>query len=272
MPSRLVREGILDSERIDQLDAPAEVFYRRLMSKVDDYGLFDARPAMLRSNLYPLRVDRVREADIARWIAACEKAGVIALYTHGGKPYGQMVDTKWQARSEPKFPTPPWGLVSQRATENTCEQVKTVAPVFGDGDVVEDEKKPARKRAFDASEIELPPWLSRELWGRWCADRSARGKKITEEGARSQLRKLEGFREQGFTPAEVIEHSIAGGYQGLFAPARSREQVAVITSKSTEADRTAEYLASQKLTAEEREAARIAKEKAMSAIKIVRTA
>ena len=79
MPNRIIREGILSSDRIDQLDAAAEVFYRRLMSKVDDHGLFDARPAMLRASLYPLRVDRVREADIARWIAACEKAGVIAL-------------------------------------------------------------------------------------------------------------------------------------------------------------------------------------------------
>lgn len=153
MPTRLVREGILDSERIDQLDAPAEVFYRRLMSKVDDYGLFDARIAMLRSSLYPLRVDKVREADIARWIAACEKAGVIALYASSGasssrriaacemaglaapeKPYGQMLDTKWQVRSEPKHPLPPWGKGEPPpAVENNCLQPRTPVTVFGDG-------------------------------------------------------------------------------------------------------------------------------------------
>lgn len=124
MPSRLLREGILTSERIEQLDAPAEVFYRRLMSKVDDHGLYDARPSILRSSLYPLRVDRVREADIARWIAACEKAGVIALYHCGGKPYLQMLDTRWQARSEPKYPLP---------DANSCLQQQTPVPVFGVG-------------------------------------------------------------------------------------------------------------------------------------------
>ena len=137
MPNRIIREGILSSDRIDQLDAAAEVFYRRLMSRVDDHGLFDARPAMLRASLYPLRVDRVREADIARWIAACEKAGVIALYHCGGKPYLQMLDTRWQARSEPKYPTP----------ENSCKQEKTPVPVFGVGVVVEDGDGKARKRA-----------------------------------------------------------------------------------------------------------------------------
>ncbi len=138
MPSRLLREGILTSERIDQLDASAEVFYRRLMSKVDDFGLFDARLSILRSSLYPLRVDRVREADIARWIAACETAGVIALYVHAGKPFGQMVDTGWQTRSEPKHPLPPWGKGEPtRTVENTCSQPETPVPVFGV--VVEDE-------------------------------------------------------------------------------------------------------------------------------------
>lgn len=148
MPTRLLREGILDSDRIDQLDPPAEVFYRRLMSKVDDYGLFDARLGMLRTSLYPLRVDRVREADISRWIAACEKAGVIALYVHAGKPYGQMLETRWQARSEPKHPLPPWGKGEHPGTvENNRSQPGTPVTVFGDGDEVEDATPKAPKGA-----------------------------------------------------------------------------------------------------------------------------
>lgn len=143
MPNRIIREGILTSERVEQLDPPAEVFYRRLMSKVDDHGLYDARPSILRTSLYPLRVDRVREADIARWIAACEKAGVIALYQHDGKPFLQMLDTRWQARSEAKYPLPTApGSLSARAPARNCLQVPATAPVFGD--VVEDEvDKPA---------------------------------------------------------------------------------------------------------------------------------
>jgi hypothetical protein len=118
------------------------VFYRRLMSKVDDHGLYDARPSILRTSLYPLRVDRVREADIARWIAACEKAGVIALYQHDGKPYLQMRDTRWQARSEPKYPLP---------TDNGCAQVLASAPVVGVVVGIEDGGGIARKRATPAA-------------------------------------------------------------------------------------------------------------------------
>lgn len=131
MPNRIIREDILTSEAVDTLDPPSEVFYRRLMSKVDDHGLYDARPAILKSHLYPLRHDRVREADISRWMAACQKAGLIVLYAHDGKPYLQMLKTKWKARSEPKYPIP--------GSASNCAQLQTIAPLDVVVDVVVDE-------------------------------------------------------------------------------------------------------------------------------------
>ena len=77
MPNRIVREAILSSERVAALAWPEEVFYRRLMSIVDDYGRTEANAQLLRSRCYPLQTDQVRAADIARWMAACQKAGVI---------------------------------------------------------------------------------------------------------------------------------------------------------------------------------------------------
>ena len=145
MPTRLLREGILSSDRVDQLDSAAEVFYRRLMSKVDDHGLYDARPSMLRAMLFPLRIDRVREADITRWMAACQKAGLIVLYEADGKPFLKMLDTGWDERSKPKYPLPP---------ENSCKQLETTeskSTVVVDVSVVEGVS--ARKRASPKTQI-----------------------------------------------------------------------------------------------------------------------
>lgn len=132
MPNRIVRESILTSDKVDGLDAASEVFYRRLLSKVDDYGRFDARPSILRTSLFPLRVDRVREADCSRWIAACEKAGLIALYCHDGKPYLEVLNTGWQKRSPSKFPD----REHLQTSANICAQVQTDAHL--DVVVVED--------------------------------------------------------------------------------------------------------------------------------------
>jgi hypothetical protein len=151
MPSRIIRDEILTSERVDLLDFAAEVFYRRLLNKVDDYGLYDARPSVLRATLYPLRIDRVREADCSRWIAACEKAGLIALYHHDGKPYLQVLRVRWQIRAAPKYPMPPEDV-------NTCKQVEACAHLVVDVDAVVVAEKAHGRQADRFSEFwELYP-------------------------------------------------------------------------------------------------------------------
>ena len=137
MPARLLREGILDSDAVCSLSFPAEVFYRRLMSVVDDFGRFDGRAAVLKSRLYPLQGDKVREADIPRWIAECEKAGLIVLYTVATKPYILFRKLGVPRAKESKWPAPPEGLNSWDigsgevpceslfADENRCEQPHT---------------------------------------------------------------------------------------------------------------------------------------------------
>ena len=107
MPNRILREGINGSERIARLQWPEEVLYRRLMSVVDDYGRTEANPQLLRSRCYPLQTDIIRGADIPRWLAACQKAGLILIYEVGGKQYLQILDFRQQQRSDSKFPAPP---------------------------------------------------------------------------------------------------------------------------------------------------------------------
>ena len=84
MPNRILREGILTSERVNSLDWDAEVFYRRLMSVVDDFGRYVADPRLLRAALYPLQIEKVRDSNITRWLDACVEAGLIFVYSQSG--------------------------------------------------------------------------------------------------------------------------------------------------------------------------------------------
>lgn len=124
MPNRIVREGILSSQRVDLLKWEEEVFYRRLHSIVDDYGRFEANPKLLRSRCYPLRVDKVREADISRWLTACEIAGLILLYESAGKEYLQVCDFRQTTRTPSRYPNP---QVLFGADDSNCEQMKSNA-------------------------------------------------------------------------------------------------------------------------------------------------
>lgn len=110
MPCRYIREEYLTSERVDLLDVREERFYFRLFLVVDDFGRFEANEKLLKSKVFPLKED-VRATDITRWLTACEKAGLIRLYTVSGKRYlsiDRFAQTRANCRStKSKYPEPP---------------------------------------------------------------------------------------------------------------------------------------------------------------------
>jgi hypothetical protein len=65
-------------------------------------------------------------------------------------------------------------------------------------------------------EMDLPDWLSRESWGLWLKHRREIRHPVTETQADALIKVLGKFRARGMPPEEVIEQSIAGGWQGLF--------------------------------------------------------
>lgn len=225
MPNRILRDGVLSSEAVCGLGWAAEVLYRRLMSVVDDYGRFSASTKLIRAACYPLQIDKVSDSDIGKWLAQVAEAGLVRVYpAQDGKSYLEIQKFGQQIRSKSKFPGPDECV---QASASNCSQPPANAhlDVFVFEDVSE-EVKGARKRSqpFDPAAMELPEWLDRELWVAWCEDRKARKKPISERGASMQISKLDEYRQQGTSPKAVIEHSIAGGYQGLFAPASNRQQ------------------------------------------------
>ncbi|MEN6540873.1 MAG: hypothetical protein ABFC67_14795 [Mizugakiibacter sp.] len=129
MPNRIVRESILASEAVCSLGWPEEVFYRRLMSIVDDYGRCEANAQLLRARCYPLQTDQVRVADITRWMAACQKSGLILLYEIAGKGYLEVQKFGQQQRSASKCPPPPVECSGLLSVDSNCNQALPVAQV-----------------------------------------------------------------------------------------------------------------------------------------------
>lgn len=108
MPNRILREGILTSEPVCSLGWAEEVFYRRLMSVVDDYGRYYSESMLLRAACYPRQLDKVSDADIGKWIRATEEAGLVSVYpATDGKRYLQLLNFKQQVRAkDSKFAAP----------------------------------------------------------------------------------------------------------------------------------------------------------------------
>jgi hypothetical protein len=104
MPTRIVREGIISSDPVNNLSDRAEVFYRRLMSVADDWGRFHANPVLLRAYCYPLRLESVCESDISAMLNECISQGLISIYND--RKCLQIWNFGQQRRGESKFPQP----------------------------------------------------------------------------------------------------------------------------------------------------------------------
>lgn len=143
MPNRMLRDWT-QSEKIDGLTCEAERFFIRLIMKVDDYGCFYADARLLKANLFPLKLDKIRETDISRWMAECQKAGMIAVYESDQKKYLQIYDFRQRLdRSKSKFPLP----IKNEAVNGFREVVNEFPPEVEVETEVEVEGS-ARKKIF----------------------------------------------------------------------------------------------------------------------------
>lgn len=145
MPTRIIREGILTSERVNALSPLAELFYRRLMSVADDHGRYSGNLTLIRSSCYPLKIDSVKEDSIKKHLAECVDVGLIVPYTVDGKPYIWLVDFGQRINGKSKFPDPPTGVPGEsrgipgnpRLDEDEDEDVVGIVPASAEPDLLD---------------------------------------------------------------------------------------------------------------------------------------
>ncbi|HGU5405352.1 TPA: replication protein [Klebsiella pneumoniae] len=92
-------------------------------------------------------------------------------------------------------------------------------------DNINNPPKSPRAVSFDASAVQLPDWLSAEIWSSWVAYRHDLKKPIKSQQTVTQaINLLDRCRLNGYSPEEIINQSIANGWQGLFEPKGARPQ------------------------------------------------
>lgn len=107
MRDRLIRGGMIDSDRVNKLTWAGEVFYRRLQQVADDFGRMDARENILRTSMYPLKLNQVCEADVVKWMDECSNAGLVSRYEVGQKRYLEIINFGQRMKfPKQKYPPP----------------------------------------------------------------------------------------------------------------------------------------------------------------------
>lgn len=109
MPNRIIKESICSSEKINSLTDFQFRLWVGLITYVDDYGRGDARPAIIKGHVFPLR-DRVTTQAIQEALLTLARTGCVFLYNVGGKPY--LCFPKWDRHQRirqkvSRYPAPP---------------------------------------------------------------------------------------------------------------------------------------------------------------------
>ncbi len=108
MPNRIIKESICTSETLNSLTDFEENFFYKLIVNCDDYGRFDARLAILKSRLYPLR-ERLTLKNIEDALSSLARVGCVELYEVDGKPFLRLPtwEVHQQVRAKKsKYPAP----------------------------------------------------------------------------------------------------------------------------------------------------------------------
>lgn len=201
MPNRILRDWT-DSEKIDNLTVHAERFFTRLIMKADDFGRYSANLKYVKSTLFPLRTD-VRETDITRWFAECEKAGLIALYTVASKDYVQIENFKQVLRQKnEKYPAPE--RVSEKCEADDKQMLSTrIADASLKRREVETEEKGKGLQA-DATH---PPDLidSFQKFNTWLKDNAPRVLELKHTITIEQFQKLKTAYPDMKVPAKTLK-------------------------------------------------------------------
>lgn len=122
MPDRIIKESICTSETLNQLTDFEERFWHRLIVNCDDFGRFDARPAVLKARLFPLR-ESLTHKNITDALNRLASVGLIELYTVDGKPFLRVVTWERYQRiraKKSKFPQPDSSCRQMTADDGEC--------------------------------------------------------------------------------------------------------------------------------------------------------
>lgn len=94
MPNRIIKESLCTSEKVSSLTDFEFRLLVGLITQADDLGRGDARAAIIKGRVFPLR-DRVTVKDIDSAIHGLAAKGCISLYKVGGKSYFKIEEWEY---------------------------------------------------------------------------------------------------------------------------------------------------------------------------------
>ena len=141
MPDRLINESIRTSDQINDLSWFEECFFFRLITAVDDFGRYDARPQVLKAALFPLK-DDLTTKTVSAALETLATMGLVGLYEVDGKPYLYLPTWAQHQRIRNKRSKYPEPVTCQQSAANCGELPQNAARIQSNPIRIQSESNP----------------------------------------------------------------------------------------------------------------------------------
>lgn len=222
MPSRIIKESICVSRKLNSLTPEEEVFFYRLLVNCDDYGCFYGDPLVLAGKMYPRRPCTAKQ--VRAWRDRVAQVGLIAVYRIDGEEYIEVQawhEHQRQRTMRRKYPkrdplTDDGHLTADCGQAPAdCGQMTDTCPQ----NAASPESNPIHTESIPNPYKELPSGsvLYREAMDAFREMRKASKKRLTpkaEEMIRTKLEQLAPGNES--KQVAILNQSTMNGWLGVF--------------------------------------------------------
>lgn len=188
MPNRVLRDWTY-SEVINELSTGAEVFFTRLIMKVDDFGAYHGNVKLLKSATFPLR--DIKDSNIEDWITELVRLRIVIYYKAEGKKYIRIKEFNQRTRIKiSKFPEPEAGQETQENDGQTSDNGRRETRNRNQNPETRNQK-PKKEEAFSFKKSLLEYGFDSSLVSDWLKVRVKKKATNTETAFKKFIREVE---------------------------------------------------------------------------------
>ena len=216
MPTRMIREGLLDSDRYGRVSDAARLLFVHLMLLADDFGCVSVSATFLRRRCF---YDSPSDERIARLV--CELVDVDLIRTYEVDRACLAFIPRFRQRlyrSTLKHAIPPAALYQD--DDDAAEKFKEISKEKQETPVLPPESPvlppPEVKRREEKQAPALPDWLPKEAWNAYLEMRKKLRKAPTDRAIELVIAKLLKLKGEGHSPVAVLEQSVRNSWQDVF--------------------------------------------------------
>jgi hypothetical protein len=225
---RTIKPEFPQSESMGRVSREARLCFILLWTLVDDSGRTRGSSRMLASLLYPYDDDAPSLID--RWLTELERENCLKRYEIDSNCYLQIC--KWNTHQKIDHPSP------SRLPEPR-ESSRMLAPDLVPSTIVPVPKPSTKGSSPDTppavltpleltpvknktvKEFILPDWIPQQLWDDFVENRKANKSPMTDKAKNIAVKKLDGFRQEGYDIVAIIEETILNNWKSIFVNANT---------------------------------------------------